>query len=175
MSTDLASFPALVGALNRRGVRFVLIGVWGANFHARDASALFTTLDYDLFLPPSPDNLLEAWRACDEMGLSLEAAGEPLDTPRDRTLAAAVIRRRASVTATGQDELAVDLSLVMTAFEFEAVWDERRVFLVEGEELPVARLSHIIRSKAAANRPKDRLFLATHAEALRQMLDGDEE
>ena len=175
MSTDLASFPALVGALNRRGVRFVLIGVWGANFHARDASALFTTLDYDLFLPPSPDNLLEAWRACDEIGLSLEAAGEPLDTPRDRALAAAVIQRRASVTATGQDEFVVDLSLVMTAFEFEAVWDERRVFLVEGEELPVARLSHIIRSKAAANRPKDRLFLATHAEALRQMLDGDEE
>ena len=175
MSIDLASFPALVGALNRRGVRFVLIGVWGANFHARDASALFTTLDYDLFLPPSPDNLLEAWRACDEIGLSLEAAGEPLDTPRDRALAAAVIRRRASVTATGQDEFAVDFSLVMSAFEFEAVWDERRVFLVEGEELPVARLSHIIRSKAAANRPKDRLFLATHAEALRQMLDGDEE
>ena len=83
----MASFPTLVGALNRRGVRFVLIGVWGANFHARDASALFTTLGHDL-------------------------------------------------------------SLVMTAFEFEAVWDERRVFLVEGEELPVARLSHIIRSKA---------------------------
>ena len=26
----MASFPALIGALNRRGVRFVLIGVWGA-------------------------------------------------------------------------------------------------------------------------------------------------
>lgn len=171
----MASFPALVGALNRRGVRFVLIGVWGANFHAQDTSALFTTLDYDLFLPPSADNLLEAWRACDEIGSSLQAGGEPLDTPRDRALAAAVIRRRASVRVVGPDELAVDLSLVMTAFEFEAVWDERRVFLVEGEELPVARLSHIIRSKAAANRPKDRLFLATHADALRQMLDGDEE
>lgn len=171
----MASFPALVGALNRRGVRFVLIGVWGANFHAQDASALFTTLDYDLFLPPSADNLLEAWRACDEIGLSLQAGGEPLDTPRDPSLAAAVIRQRASVRAVGPDEFTVDLSLVMTALEFEAVWDERRVFLVEGEELPVARLSHIIRSKAAANRPKDRLFLATHAEALRQMLDGDEE
>ena len=171
----MASFPALVAALNRRGVRFVLIGVWGANFHAQDASALFTTLDYDLFLPPSPDNLLDAWQACDEIGLSLEAGGEPLDTPRDRTLATAVSHRRASVRATGSDEFTVDLSLVMTAFEFEAVWDERRVFLVEGEELPVARLSHIIRSKAAANRPKDRLFLATHADALRQMLDGDEE
>ena len=171
----MASFPALVAALNRRGVRFVLIGVWGANFHAEDASALFTTLDYDLFLPPSADNLLEAWHACDEIGLSLQAGGEPLDTPRDRALAAAAVRQRASVRAVGPDELTVDLSLVMTAFEFDAVWDERRVFLVEGEELPVARLSHIIRSKAAANRPKDRLFLATHAEALRQMLDGDEE
>ena len=171
----MASFPALLEALNRRGVRFVLIGVWGANFHAEDASALFTTLDYDLFLPPSPDNLLETWHACDEIGLSLQAGGEPLDTPRDRALAAAVIRRRASVRATGPDAFTVDLSLVMTAFEFEAVWDERRVFLVDGEELAVARLSHIIRSKAAANRPKDRLFLATHAEALRQMLDGDEE
>ena len=171
----MASFPALVGALNRRGVRFVLIGVWGANFHAQDASALFTTLDYDLFLPPSPDNLLEAWHVCDELGLSLQAGGEPLDRPRDRALAAAAIRRLASGRAIGPDEFTVDLSLVMTAFEFEAVWDERRVFLIDGEELPVARLSHIIRSKAAANRPKDRLFLATHAEALRQMLDGDEE
>ena len=171
----MASFPALVGALNRRGVRFVLIGVWGANFHALDAAALFTTLDYDLFLPPSPENLLEAWRACDEIGLSLQAGGEPLDTPRDRALAAVVIRGRASVRATGPDGFTVDLTLVMTAFEFEAVWDERRVFLVDGEELPVARLSHIIRSKAATNRPKDRLFLATHAEALRQMLDSDEE
>ena len=89
----MASFPALVAALNRRGVRFVLIGVWGANFHAQDASALFTTLDYDLFLPPSPDNLLDAWQACDEIGLSLAVGGEPLDTPRDRTLAAAVIQR----------------------------------------------------------------------------------
>ncbi len=54
MSTDLASFPALVGALNRRGVRFVLIGVWGANFHARDASALFTTLDTTCSSRPLP-------------------------------------------------------------------------------------------------------------------------
>ena len=171
----MASFAALVGALNRRGVRFVLIGAWGANFHAQDASGLFTTLDYDLFLPPAPDNLLAAWRACDEIGLSLQAGGEPLDEPRDGALGAAVIGRRASVRATGSDGLTVDLSLVMTAFEFEAVWDERRVFLIDGEELPVARLSHIIRSKAATNRPKDRLFVSTHADALRQMLDADEE
>ena len=171
----MVSFPALVSALLRRGVRFVLIGVWGANFHAPDASAVFATLDHGLFLPPDPDNLLEAWRACDELGLSLQAGGGPLDTPRDRSLARAVADRRALTRATAPSGLAVDLTLVMTGFDFEPVWDERRIFLVDGVEVPVARLSHIIRSKAATGREKDRLFLATHAEALRQMLDGDEE
>jgi hypothetical protein len=45
------------------------------------------------------------------------------------------------------------------------------VFEIDGIEVPVASLAHIIRSKAAAGRPKDRLFLATHAEALRRMTD----
>ena len=51
----------------------------------------------------------------------------------------------------------VDLTSVVTAFDFESVWQERRTFLVEGVELSVARLSHIIRSKAATNRGKGRL------------------
>ena len=46
-----------------------------------------------------------------------------------------------------------------------------RMFVVDGVEIPVARLTHIVESKAAAGREKDRLFLATHAEALRQLLE----
>jgi hypothetical protein len=59
----------------------------------------------------------------------------------------------------------------MAGFEFENVWNERGHFVVEGVEIPVARLTHIVESKAAAGREKDRLFLATHAEALGQLLD----
>jgi hypothetical protein len=36
--------------------------------------------------------------------------------------------------------------------------------------VPVARLLHIVTSKHAAGRDKDRLFLATHREALEQLL-----
>ena len=39
--------------------------------------------------------------------------------------------------------------------------------------MPVARLAHIVRSKAAANREKDRLFLAMHREALQRLLSED--
>jgi len=69
-------FPSLVASLHAHDVRFVVIGVWGANFHATSASAVFTTQDHDVFLPAEPGNLLNAWRACEERGLSLTAPGQ---------------------------------------------------------------------------------------------------
>ena len=152
----------------------MLIGIWGTNAHACDGASVFTTNDFDLFLPPDPHNLLEAWHACDELGFALRADREPLDSPCDRLLAQRVVDRRALVRATAPGGLAVDLMLVMSAFDFDRVWSERRRFIMDGVEVPVARLSHIVRSKTAAGRDKDRLFLATHADTLRQMLRDDE-
>ena len=51
-------FASLARVLVARDVRFVVIGVWGANFFASAAGAVFTTEDRDLFLPPDPDNLI---------------------------------------------------------------------------------------------------------------------
>ena len=167
------SFAAVVASLHARQVRFTLIGVWGANFHTVDASALFDTPDYDLFLPLDPDNLLRACQVAQALGLGLRTDGGLLDAPRDADQARAVVDQHAVTHATAS-AMAINLRLNMAAFAFEPVWEERRTFLLEGVEIPVARLSHIIRSKAATNRETDRHFLATHAEVLRQMLDGDE-
>ena len=68
----------------------------------------------------------------------------------------------------------VDLSLVMSGFDFETVWPAHRKFDVEGVAIPVARLSHIVESKAKAGREKDRLFLATHREVLGHLLSDDD-
>lgn len=165
-------FVTLVRALHERNVRFVLIGVWGANFYATAGGTVFATEDRDLFLPLDPDNLLKAWESCEGAGLSLWSGNEPLDVPHDRFIADAVVTRHALVRATDGAGLQVDLTLVMGGFDFDAVWNERRTFVVDGVAIPVASLSHIIQSKAAAGRDKDRLFLATHAEALKQLL-GD--
>ena len=163
-------FRGLVHELGRNSVRFTVIGVAGANYFASAAGAVFTTQDRDLFLPPDSDNLMRAWETCEAVGFTLWAGDEPLDVPHDRVIADAVVARRALTRATRND-LQVDLTLVMGSFEFEHVWGERRHFVVEGVDIPVARLAHIVESKAAAGREKDRLFLATHAEALRQLLD----
>jgi hypothetical protein len=108
------------------------------------------------------------------MGLELLCGREPLDQPRDRFLAERVVTSRASVRATDGAGLDVDLTLVMAGFDFEAVWAERRVFRVGAVEIPVARLGHIVESKRRAGREKDRLFLVTHAEAIRDLVETDE-
>jgi hypothetical protein len=85
-------------------------------------------------------------------------------------LAERIVDRRALIRVTAPRELRVDLTLVMKGFEFETVWEARRVFVIDGVEVPTARLLHIISSKQAAGRDKDKLFLASHREALEQLL-----
>jgi len=160
----------LARALGQRSVRYVLIGVSGANLYGPSGQAVFTTEDLDLFMPPDPANLEQAWAACDEAQLELWLTDEPLERPRDRWLAEQSVRRHALTRATGPDDLLVDLTLVMKGFEFETVWAERRTFMIEGVSVPTARLLHIVTSKQAAGRQKDQLFLATHKDALEQLL-----
>jgi hypothetical protein len=155
--------------LARASVRFLVIGVQGVNHYARSAGTLFTTQDHDLFLSPSPSNEVRAWKVCRSLGFDLWCGPEPLGAPLDRFLAERIVERRALVRAEGQG-LQIDLTLVMAGFEFASVWRRRRVFTVEGVRVPVARLTDIVASKAAAGRPKDRLFLATHEEALRELI-----
>jgi hypothetical protein len=163
-------FVPVLRALNARRVRYVVIGVGAVNLWAHSGGVTFKTDDRDLFLPPDAANLVQAWAACEESGLDLWLTGEPLDRPRDIWLAERVVERRALTRGTGPNELLVDLTLVMKGFEFESVWKERRVFSVDSVDVPVARLLHIVTSKHASGRDKDKLFLATHKDALEQLL-----
>lgn len=164
-------FPALAAALHEAEVRYVTIGVGGANLWARSGHTIFTTRDHDLFLPNDPENSIRAWQAAEDRGLDLFSGDEPLDRPRDLFLAERIVERRALVRATDSRGFDVDFSLVMAGFDFETIFARHRTFLVEGVPIKVARLSDIVASKAAAGREKDRLFLASHAEALRSLID----
>ena len=167
-------FARLLKALERLGVRYVLIGVWAANYFASHGGHVFATEDRDFFFPPDPRNLLSAWIASRELGFELWTGKEPLGEPLDLWLAERVTSNRALTTAIDPDGVVVDFTLVMAGFEFDAVWNERRWFRVGDVDIPVARLSQIVESKAKANRPKDRLFLATWEEALRDLLKDEE-
>mgnify|MGYP003309012214 CR=1 FL=1 len=159
----MAAYVDVARQLSQAGVTYIVIGVGGANFHTLNPSDTFETNDLDLLLPLDSRNLARAGDACDKRGFHVEA-----DEPRR------VVAERCTTRAARPIELAVDLTLEVAAFEFDELWAERRTFLVDKVEIPVAKLSQIIRSKAATNRERDRRFLAAHADRLRQMLDGDE-
>jgi predicted nucleotidyltransferase len=167
------SAEGLAAALNEAGVRYVVIGVAGANYWARSGHTLFTTRDFDLLLPPDPENALKTWQAAEACGLDLYCGDEPLDRPRDLFLAQRIVDRLALVRATDGRGFEVDFALAMAGFDFETVFANRRTFQVEGVPIAVARLRDIVASKAAAGREKDRLFLAAHAEALRFLIDEE--
>lgn len=168
------AFTAIVQALNIAQVRFIVMGVWGINHYARASGTVFTTEDRDLFLPPDADNLVRAWNAAENLGYSLWAGNEPLDKPRDLIIAKRIVEFRAVTTAISEDGLQVDLSLVMAGFEFDDVWSRRRIFTIDGVEIPVASLADIVQSKANAGRDKDRLFLAMYQDKLRELGLEDE-
>jgi hypothetical protein len=167
-------FIEVCRALQAYGVRFVVIGVWGANYYARTAGATLATRDMDVFLPADASNLLKAWLACEAAGCSLWAGEEPLDTPRTIDVAEAVVARRALTTAVDRAGAEVDLTLVMAGFAFPEVDAAKVCFLVDDVPIPVARLTQIIRSKVLAGRPKDHLFLTAHRDLLDRLLRRDD-
>ncbi|HEX6812503.1 MAG TPA: hypothetical protein VF384_12835 [Planctomycetota bacterium] len=156
-------------ALIRDGVRFVVIGVWGANYYARSAGTTLATLDLDAFLPLDAHNLVLAWKACQSVGCTLWAGDEPLGPPT-LELAEAVVARRALTTAVDDTGAEIDLTLTMTGFSFAEVDAAKASFLVDGVSVPVARLAHIVRSKMLAGRPKDQLFLTSHRTLLDRLM-----
>jgi hypothetical protein len=164
--------PLLVPRWLADGVRFVVMGVWGANLYARYGGEELHTQDQDLFLPLDPENLLKLWSVAEELGFELWSGSEPLDSPRDLWLAERVVERRALTRALRDGYLPIDLSFVMGDAEFEAVHAEHRMLRVSGQPIPVARLMHIVEAKRKAGRKKDLTFLATHEDAL---MDLEEE
>lgn len=60
MNLAVDEFTRLIQACLDRGIRFDVIGVWAANYHALRGSMIFATHERDLFLPLDPDNELEA-------------------------------------------------------------------------------------------------------------------
>jgi hypothetical protein len=164
--------PLLAPRWLAQGARFVVMGVWGANLYARYGGEELHTQDQDLFLPLEPENMLKLWSVAEELGFELWSGGEPLDRPRDLWLARKVVERRALTRVLRDGYLPIDLSFVMGDAEFEAVNAERRMLKVSGQDIPVARLMHIVEAKRKAGREKDTKFLAMHVDAL---MDLEEE
>ena len=157
-------------SLDAAGVRYLVLGAFGAELHFMRAATQILTHDMDILVPQDPDNLLRALTALRAAGFDLEAGGEGL-LPDD-VIAAGIIRQAATVKALRGKE-SVDVMTWLRTIDFEDIWTRQVVFDVAGTPVRAAPLEAILRSKKLAYRMKDRMFLEQFKEVVEEALEID--
>lgn len=166
------SVERVVEALNRGGVRYLIVGGLAVNAHGYERM----TRDIDLVLRLEPENILSGIRALEELGYEpgIPVRAEEMLDPERREMWKR--EKNMLVLPLWSEEHArtpVDV-FIEEPFDFEE--EHRKAMNVEiGEDLfaPVISLDGLLRMKAAAGRLQD----LADAEALREIRkpgkDGD--
>jgi hypothetical protein len=150
----------ILECLDRHGVKYVLIGglasiYWGSPF---------PTEDIDLTPDRSADNLDRLSTALTELGAMIRTSSEPAGLPFSHTGASLA---NAGVWNLRTEFGDLDISFVPDGTDgYPDLIRDADVGEVHGIEIRVAALADIVRSKQAANRPKDQRVLPTLREIL---------
>ena len=160
---DAAAFDpvALLGALNRHGVRFVVIG----GIAALSQGSPLPTEDVDVTPEQNDENLDRLASALGDLDPRLRTgAGDVVPLPQDSRLLA---QAETWTLTTRYGDLDLVFSPPGTGGYDDLRRDAFEVDLGQNVHVRVASLADVIRSKEASNRPKDRAQLP----ALRQTLE----
>ena len=153
----------VLAALDRHQVRYVLIGGLAAAFHGSPSA----TQDADICPDRDPDNLVRLAAALKDLHARIRTEGveDGLPFACDAKFFA-MMSMTNLVTDAGDVDVTFDPAgtggysdLVRNAITIE----------LDGVAIPTAALEDVIRSKTAANRPKDQAALPVLHELLRQV------
>lgn len=152
--------PAILAILHAHDVRFVMIGGLAAVIHGSP----LPTVDLDITPEATPDNLGRLSTALEVLGARIRAAGVDGGLPFDhdaRSLADASIWNL--ITSHGE----LDIAFVPAGTRgYADLDDDAETMDIGGVPTRVASLADVIRSKQAANRPKDQRVLPVLREIL---------
>jgi hypothetical protein len=155
-------------------VDYVIIGVSGINYYAKDARQILGTADYDLFIRPTTENILNAILCLTREGYHVTVPVAPGRwkgvTKPSRTLCERLADEKRTLVAEGFYHQIVEGLLEISGFTFEEI-KNKAVWMKDAQlrfRFPVASMRHLLESKRAANREKDRHFLAKYKSLLKE-------
>lgn len=151
----------MLRALVERRVRFVVIGGIASLYHG----SAHATFDLDITPERSDENLARLSEALRDLGARIRAEGtdEPLPFNHDAHSLGAV-----EVWNLRTPHGDLDISFLPTGTHgYDDLHRDSIDTTVLGVQVEIASLADVVRSKEAANRPKDQLTLPT----LRRLLD----
>jgi predicted nucleotidyltransferase len=132
-------FRELLEELVRDAVEFLLVGGYAVAFHGRPRA----TKDIDIFLEGSPENLERAARA-------LARFGAP-----PQVVTAIRSMQDSEIVYMGQPPLRVDFLRSIDGVEPADLFAHAVIAKVDGTEMKIIALAHLIANKRAAGRPQD--------------------
>lgn len=151
---------AILEVLNRHQVEFVLIGGLASNYYGSP----FLTQDIDITPARSQQNLERLSAALSELAARVRTQSEPEGLPFSHSAESLANAGVWNLLTTFGD---FDISFVPNGTDgFDDLNRSALDAEVFGVEIRVADLADIIRSKQAANRPKDQRVLPTLREIL---------
>jgi len=151
----------MLEALNRHGLRYVLVGGFAAVIHGSP----YVTTDLDIVPEASPTNLARLSLALADLGARVGTSSEPAGL-RFAHDAQSLARAQMWNLITDHGRLDITFQPSGTAGFADLERDAVRLTIL-GVDVDIASLADVIRSKEAADREKDRLVLPT----LRRLLD----
>ena len=134
-------FADFINAFENNRVEYVLVGGLAVVLHGYNR----TTGDMDILVRPSSENYNKMLRAFHEFGLP-ESFIKEVDflNPEDK-----------DVFTFGRPPLAIDVMTKMKGVTFDEVFDESQMMKIEGLNIRVVHLNHLIAAKKASGRYKD--------------------
>ena len=130
---------SLLRAFLAAGVDFVVVGGVAVNAHGY----VRATNDLDLFIRPSEDNARVAFRALQDLGVSLEGL-EPADLLSDY-----------DNLRFGPQEDHIDILASIGEMSFDQVWKNRIDVLMEGLRVPFMSKADLVENKRQVGRLRD--------------------
>jgi len=143
----MITYLEILRAMHESGADYVWIGMNAAGAYG----ATMSSTDFDFFIRPELEHLDRARRAFRKLGMR-ESWAKATST---NLLAG-------GVTDTFSDPdggPSVDLIVEVSGPTFKEVWRDHQILNFQKQPVCIASLRHIVESKRAANRPKDRYML----------------
>ncbi len=164
----LASFEAIVSALNNAGVRYLIAGGLAVNAHGY----LRFTKDADFVIELVPDNIRRAFSALEPLGYK-PLAPVTAEQFADRSIRESWIRNKnmqvLQLWSDRHRETSIDI-FVHEPFSFAEEYNQALIKPLYGTiDVRFVRIPTLIRMKEAAGREQDRIDI----EHLRMMVEGD--
>ncbi len=143
----MLTYPELLRAIDESGTDYVMMGLGAA---AAYGSTLASN-DLDFFIRPNPAHLDRARDAFRQLGMT-----ESFPTVASSNVISAEATVRFADPLGGPF---IDLMTHISGPTFDEVWRDHQVRELAGIRVRIASLEHIVASKRAANREKDRYAL----------------